>query len=300
MTPGTSFNIVGKPAPPAGQDRVTEVQMVGSDYFHTMGIPVLRGRTFTDREETLMSHVVVISEQLARQFFPNENPLGQKLIIDMKQKNEPCEIVGIVADVKRAGLDKVPVAMSYWPHAELSFSSLMLAVRTDGDPLAKVGAIRDIVHRMDPDLPLSDVLTMDQALGESVARQRFGAMLVAIFAGMALFLATIGIYGVVAHAMSLRTREFGIRVALGAEPGDVGWLVFRHGIALAGAGVGVGVAAALALTQLIRGLLFGVSAHDPATMAEVTAFLIGVTLGACWIPVRRASHADPLVALRHE
>ena len=300
MTPGTSFNIVGKPAPPAGQDRVTEVQMVGSDYFHTMGIPVLRGRTFTDREETLMSHVVVISEQLARQFFPNENPLGQKLIIDMKQKNEPCEIVGIVADVKRAGLDKVPVAMSYWPHAELSFSSLMLAVRTDGDPLAKVGAIRDIVHRMDPDLPLSDVLTMDQALGESVARQRFGAMLVAIFAGMALFLATIGIYGVVAHAMSLRTREFGIRVALGAEPGDVGWLVFRHGIALAGAGVAVGVAAALALTQLIRGLLFEVSAHDPATIAEVSAFLIGVTLGACWIPVRRASHADPLVALRHE
>jgi len=300
MTPGTSFNIVGKPTPPAGQDRVTEVQIVGSDYFLTMGIPVLRGRTFTDREQTLMSHVVMISEQLARQFFPNEDPLGQKLIIDMKKKNEPCEIVGIVADVKRAGLDVIPVAMSYWPHAELPFSSLMLAVRTDGDPLTKVGTIRDIMHRMDPDLPLSDVLTMDQSLSESVARQRFGAVLVAILAGMALFLASIGIYGVVSHAMSLRTREFGIRMALGAKAGDVGWLVFRHGVTLAGVGVAVGVAAALVLTQLIRGLLFGVSAHDPETMAEVTAFLVGVTLGACWIPARRATHADPLVALRYE
>ena len=300
MTPGTSFNIVGRPNPPAGQDRVTEVQIVGSDYFHTMGIPVLRGRTFTDREQTLMSHVVMISEQLARQFFPNEVPLGQKLIIDMKDKNEPCEIVGIVADAKRAGLDVVPVAMSYWPHAELPFSSLMLAVRTDGDPLAKVGALRDIVHRMDPDLPLSDVLTMDQSLSESVARQRFGAVSVAILAGMALFLAAIGIYGVVAHAMSLRTREFGIRMALGAEAGDVEWLVFRHGVILAGVGVAVGVASAVALTHLIRGLLFGVSAHDPETMAEVIAFLVAVTLGACWIPARRATRADPLVALRYE
>jgi putative ABC transport system permease protein len=300
MTPGTSFNIIGKPTPPAGQDRVTEVQIVGSDYFHTMGIPVRRGRTFTDREETLMSHVVMISEQLARQFFPDEDPLGQKVIIDMKDKNEPCEIVGIVADVKRAGLDTVPVAMSYWPHAELPFSSLMLAVRTDGDPLAKVGAIRDIVHRMDPDLPLSGVLTMDQSLSESVARQRFGAVLVGILAGIALFLAAIGIYGVVAHAMSLRTREFGIRMAMGAEAGDVGWLVFRHGMTLAGVGVAVGVAAALGLTQLIRGLLFGVSAHDPETMAEVIAFLVAVTLAACWIPARRATHTDPLVALRYE
>jgi putative ABC transport system permease protein len=300
MTPGTSFNIVGKPATPPGQDRVTEVQMVGSDYFQTMGIPMLRGRTFTEREETLMSHVVIISEQLAREFFPDDDPLGQKLVIDMKEKNEPCEIIGVVADVKRAGLDVVPVAMSYWPHPELPFSSLMLAVRTESDPLAKVNTIRSIVQRMDADLPLSDVVTMDQLLGESVARQRFGALLVGIFAGIAVFLAAIGIYGVVAHAISLRFREFGIRMALGAEAGDVALLVLRHGVVLAGVGVLLGVAATLALTQSIRGLLFGVSAHDPETIAEVAAFLVAVTLGACWIPARRATHADPLVALRYE
>src|SRR5262249_39369281 len=158
----------------------------------------------------------------------------------------PCQIIGVVADVKRAGLDVVPVAMSYWPHPELPFSSMMLAVRTESAPLAKVSAISDIVHRMDPDLPLSDVVTMDQSLRESVARQRFGALLVAIFAGIALFLAATGIYGVVAHATSLRTREFGIRMALGAQVEDVGWLVFRQGVALASFGVAVGVAATLA------------------------------------------------------
>jgi putative ABC transport system permease protein len=276
------------------------VQIVGSDYFRTMNIPLLRGRTFTDREETLMSHVVIISEQLARQFFPDEDPLGQKLIIDMKEKNEPCEIIGIVGDVKRAGLGTVPVAMSYWPHPELAYSSLMVAVRTEGDPLAKVSAIRDILHRMDPDLPLSEVATMDQSLADSVARQRFGAILITIFAGIALFLAAIGIYGVVAHAMSFRTREFGIRVALGAESGDLAWIVLRHGAALAGVGVLIGLVGTLALTQLIRGLLFEVSAHDPTTIAGVAAFLAAVVLAACWIPARRAMRADPIVALRYE
>jgi putative ABC transport system permease protein len=300
VTPGTSFNIVGKPTPPPGQDRVTEVQIVGSDYFRTMNGPLLRGRTFTNREETLMSHVVIISEQLARQFFPDEDPLGQKLIIDMKEKNEPCEIIGIVGDVKRAGLGTVPVAMSYWPHPELAYSSLMVAVRTEGDPLAKVSAIRDILHRMDPDLPLSDVATMDQSLADSVARQRFGATLITIFAGIALFLAAIGIYGVVAHAMSFRTREFGIRMALGAESGDLAWIVLRHGAALAGVGVLIGLVGTLALTQLIRGLLFQVSAHDPTTIAGVAAFLAAVVLAACWIPARRAMRADPIVALRYE
>ncbi|HEY2548739.1 MAG TPA: ABC transporter permease, partial [Candidatus Acidoferrum sp.] len=164
MTPGTDFDIAGKPAPARGQENQTQVQLVGSDYFHTMQIPLLKGRTFSGREETIESHVVIVSEALARQAFPGDDPLGQKIRIDMKDQNDFSEIVGVVADVKRDGLDKAPLALSYWPHAELPFSSMMLAVRTEGDPFAKVAAIRDLVHRMDSDLPLSDVATMEQVL----------------------------------------------------------------------------------------------------------------------------------------
>jgi len=300
MTPGTDFGIAGKPTPARGQEYVTQVQLVGSDYFRTMQIRLLKGRTFSDSEETIESHVVIVSEALAREYFPGEDPLGQKIRIDMKNQNDFSQIIGVVGDVKRDGLDKAPRAMSYWPHAELPFSSMMLAVRTEGDPFARVAFIRDIVHRMDSDLPLSDVATMDQSLGDSVARQHFGAVLVAIFAGIALFLAAIGIYGVVSHAVSLRTREFGIRMALGAKVGDVWSLVFRHGIALATIGVLLGVTGTLTLTPLIRGMLFGVSAHDPETIAAVAVFLMAVTFAACWIPAHRATRVDPLVALRYE
>jgi putative ABC transport system permease protein len=300
MTPGTDFDIAGKPAPPPGQERVTEVRLIGSDYFRTMGIPLLRGRTFSDREESVESHVVIISESLARQYFPGEDPLGQRVRIYMKDQNDFCEIIGVVGDVKRQGLDTVAQGASYWPHAELPFSSMMLAVRADGDPLAKLAAIRGIVQRMDPDLPLSDIATMDQAVADSVARQHFSAVLVAIFAGIALFLAAIGIYGVVAHAVSLRTREFGIRMALGAERGDVWSLVVRQGMLLGGVGVTFGVIGAWLLTPLIRGLLFGVGTHDPGTIAGVAAFLMVVVLAACWIPAHRATHVDPIVALRYE
>lgn len=300
MTPGTDFDIAGKPTPPPGQDRVTEVQLVGSDYFRTMQIPLLRGRTFSDQEETVPSRVVIVSESLVRQYFPGENPLGQRIRIDMKDQNDFSEIIGVVADVKRQGLDTTPVPMSYWPHAELPFSSMMLAARTDSDPVAKVPAIRDVVRRMDPDLPLSDVATMDQAVGDSVARQHFAAVLVAIFAGIASFLAAIGIYGVVAHTVSLRTREFGIRMALGAGTRDVRSLVFRLALAIAGIGVALGLAGTLALTPLLRGLLFGVGPHDPETIVGVAAFLMAVALAACGIPARRATRVDPMVALRYE
>lgn len=300
MTPGTDFDIAGKPTPPRGQERVTDVRLVGSDYFRTMGIPLLRGRTFSDREETVEAHVVIVSASLARQYFPGEDALGQKVRISMRGQNDFSEIIGVVGDVKREGLDTVSQAASYWPDAELPFSSMMLAVRTDGDPLAKVPAIRGIVQRMDSDLPLSDIATMDQAVGDSVARQHFSAVLVSIFAGIALFLAAIGIYGVVAYAVSVRTREFGIRMALGAGVGDVWSLVFRHGLFLAAIGVLIGVAGTLLLTPLLRGLLFGVGAHDPGTIAAVAAFLMAVALTACWIPAHRATHVDPIVALRYE
>ncbi|HEY6387408.1 MAG TPA: ABC transporter permease, partial [Candidatus Acidoferrum sp.] len=177
MTPGTSFEIVGKPSPPPGQDRVTDVQKAGSDYFRTMGIRLLRGRSFADREESVASHVVVISESLARQFFQDEDPLGQKILIDIGDKPEPSQIIGIAADVKRDSLETNSRPMCYLPHAELPFSSMMLAVRADSDPLAKAPVIGAIVHQLDPELPLASVTTMDQILGGTVARQRFAALL---------------------------------------------------------------------------------------------------------------------------
>jgi putative ABC transport system permease protein len=300
MTPGTDFIIAGRPAAPLGADYDTEVQMVDGEYFHTMGIPLLRGRTFNNQEGNNESHVVIISEALARQYFPNETPIGKKIVIHMKQKNEPSEIIGVVGDVKRAGLDATPVAMSYWPHSELPITSMMLGIRTESNPMAFVGSVREIVHQMDADLPVYQVETLEQWMGDSVARQRFSALLLGLFAGIAFLLAIIGIYGVVAYAVSQRTREFGVRMALGAESGDIAWLVLRQGLNIAGFGIVLGLAGALGVSQFLRQLLFHVSPYDPMTFFCVAIAMSGVTLLACWLPARRATKVDPIIALRYE
>ncbi|MGH9593430.1 MAG: FtsX-like permease family protein, partial [Bryobacteraceae bacterium] len=225
---------------------------------------------------------------------------GKKIIIHMKAKDDADEVIGVVGDVRHAGLDVAPRAMTYWPHSELAYSSMMLAIRTDGQPLAYVSALRDLVRQMDADLPLSDIATMEQRMSVSISQQRFSALLLGIFAGIALLLAAVGIYGVVAYAVSLRTHEFGIRIALGAGRGDVLRLVLRHGARLAMLGVAIGLVGSLAATRLIQTLLFGVESYDPATFASVAALLSGVALLACWLPARRATRVDPIVALRFE
>jgi len=300
MTPGTDFTIVGRPAPPAETENLTEVQMVDADYFRVMEIPLLRGRTFNKQEETKDSHVVIISEALARQYFPNEYPIGKKIVIYMKEKNEPSEIIGVVGDVKRAGLDTTAVAMSYWPHVELPISSMMLGIRTESSPMALVGLVRGIVHQMDADLPVYQVETLEQWMGDSVARRRFSATLLGLFAGIAFLLAIIGIYGVVAYTVSQRTREFGVRMALGAESSDVAWLVLGQGLKIAGLGIVLGIAGALGASQFLRQLLFHVNPYDPTTFACVAIAMAGVTLLACWLPARRATKVDPMIALRYE
>ncbi len=298
--PATDFTIVGRPAPALGQENVTDVRVVDPDYFQTLGIPLLRGRTFTPREETVMSHVVVISQSLARAYFPDQDPIGRKLAIDMKLNNDPSEIVGVVGDVKHYGLDTAPPAVVYWPHAELVYSGMTLVIRADSNPVTQVGSIRAILHGMDPELPIARVATMDEWVSDSVAKQRFSATLLSIFAAIALILATVGIYGVVAYAVSQRTREFGIRLALGAGRGKVLILVLRYGARLALLGVIFGAAGTFTLSQSLRSLLFHVSPFDPLTLASVAVFLSGVTLLACWIPARRATKVDPLIALRYE
>jgi putative ABC transport system permease protein len=297
----TDFYVVGRPVAPAISDLPSvDVRVVEPDYFHAMRIPLLRGRFFNEREEAEESHVVIINETMAREYWPNEDPIGQRVVIDMKEKNEPSTIVGVVGNVKHEGLDASPHAMSYWPHPELAYPFMTLVLRTSGDPLRMAGPVQEQVRALDKDLPVSRVRTMDQWMADSTAQARFSTLLLATFAGVALVLAVVGIYGVTAYAVTQRTREIGIRMALGAQILDVLRLVAREGLSLAIAGVAAGVALSLVITRLLRSLLFEISALDPWTFGGVAVILSVVALVACLIPARRAMRVDPMVALRYE
>ena len=297
---GTSVDIEGRPLVPVAQKLKTGVMVTDVNYFGAMRIPLKRGRLFTDQEASEMRHVVVINEAFARQHFPNEDPLGKRVTIYMKDDNQPCEIIGVVGDSKHMNLDAEVRPMSYWPHPELASSGMTIVVRTRGDAAAITSSARNVIRALDPEQPVADVRTMESLIGTSVARARFNTLLLTIFAMVALLLAGVGIYGVMAYSVSQRTREIGVRMALGARAGDALWLVVRRGMALALAGVAIGVAASFALTRLMETLLFNVSATDPLTFAGVPLLLMFVALLACLIPARRAAKVDPMVTLRYE
>ena len=297
----TDFYVVGRPVPPASGERpVVDVRVIEPDYFRTMRIPLLRGRFFNEREETEESHVVIISETMAREQWPNQDPIGQQVVIEMKDKDVPSTIVGVVGDVRDAGLDAPPKATSYWPHPELPYNFMSLAIRTSGEPMRLATAVEQQVLALDRDEPVSQVRTMDQWMGDSTAQARFNTVLLAAFAGMALLLAVVGIYGIMTYAVTQRRREIGIRLALGAQIADVLRLVSREGFSLALVGVALGLGLSLAMTQLLRSLLFQISALDPWVFGGVAALLSVVALAACLIPARRATCVDPMVALRYE
>jgi putative ABC transport system permease protein len=297
----TGFFVVGRPTPPALSDLPNvDVRVIEPDYFQTMRIPLIRGRFFNEREATEESHVVIINETMARETWPNEDPIGQRVVINMKDDNVPSTVVGVVGDVKHEGLDTSPHAMSYWPYPELPLPLMTLMLRTSGDPLRMAGPVQEQVRAIDKDLPVSRVRTMDQWMADSLAQARFSTLLLATFAGVALLLAVVGIYGVTAYAVTQRTREIGIRMALGAQMADVLRLVAREGLSLALAGVAAGMGLSLIITRLLRSLLFEISALDPWTFAGVALILLAVALLACLIPARRAMRVDPMVALRYE
>ncbi|HMB27385.1 MAG TPA: FtsX-like permease family protein, partial [Blastocatellia bacterium] len=243
---------------------------------------------------------VVVNEAFARTNFPGEDPLGKRVTIYMKNDNQPCEIVGIVGDSKHMNLDAEVKPMSYWPHPELTYSGMTLALRTKGEPTAIANAARNVISALDPEQPVADVRTMESLIGTSVARARFNTLLLTIFAIVALLLAGLGIYGVMAYSVAQRTHEIGVRMALGARGTDVLRLVVRRGMTLALGGVAIGVGASFALTRLMQTLLFNVSATDPVTFAGIPLLLSFVALLACLIPARRAAKVDPMVALRCE
>ncbi len=296
----TGFKIEGRPEPPPGQGPSTDVRVVDAGYFQTMGIPLLRGRNFSDAELKEPKHVLLINEALARKYFAGEEPLGKHLDVAMFEKPTPAEIIGVVGNVRYDSLiDESPPAV-YFPHPDLAYSFMTLVVRTDNDPAAIAPAVQREIRALDPNQPVSDVRTMDQVMSEWVARSRFNTLLLGLFAGLATLLSAVGIFGVMNYSVALRTRELGLRLAIGAQPRQVLLLVLKQGLLLTVFGVVLGLGAAFALTRLLSGLLFGVEAVDVTTFTAISLLLVVVSLLACYLPARRAMRIDPLQALRYE
>jgi len=297
---GTSVFVEGKPTPPPGQELSTGICVTDLNYFEAMQIPLKRGRLFTPQEASEMHHVVVVNESFVRENLQGEEPIGKRVTIEMKDENVPTEIIGVVGDNKHKGLDIDPGPMAFWPQPELVYPWMTFAIRTTGDPSSIAPAARAVIHGIDPLQPIGEVSTMENLLSTSVARSRFSATLLGVFSIVALFMAAVGIYGVMSYTVLQRTHEIGVRIALGAQRADVMRLVLMKGFVLAVIGVGLGLAASFALTRLISSLLFDVTATDKTTYAVVGAGLFAITLVACFIPARRATKVDPLKALRYE
>ncbi len=297
---GTLVEIGGQPKLPPGQGLTTGVCVTDLNYFQAMQIPLKHGRLFTEQEATEMRHVVVVNETFVRKNLAGLDPIGQRVTIHMKDTDVPSEIVGVVGDTKHLGLDSENEAMAYWPHPELTYPSMTLVIRTRGDATGVAPGAREVIRNLDPEQPIGDVSTMERLLAKSVARSRFNTTLLSIFSLVALVMAAVGIYGVMSYSVLQRTHEIGVRMALGAQHRDVLKLVVQQGIAVGLIGVVVGLLSSYGLTRLIATLLFEVAATDVTTFATVAGGLFLVTLAACFLPARRATKVDPLVALRYE
>jgi putative ABC transport system permease protein len=296
----TGFKILGRPEPPPGQGPSCDVRVTDAGYFQALGIPLLRGRNFSDTEQKEPKRVILINDALAKTYFGAEDPIGRRLDVEMFDKPTPAEIIGIVGNVRYESLtDESPPAV-YFPHPDLTYSFMTLVIRTDGEPSAIAPAVQREVRALEPDQPVSDVRTMNQVMSEWVARSRFNTLLLGLFAGLATLLSAVGIFGVMNYSVALRTREIGLRLAVGAQPRQVLLLILKQGFWLTIAGVVLGLAAAFALTRLLSGLLFGVAAVDVTTFATISLLLVIVSLLACYLPARRAMRIDPLSALRYE
>ena len=301
----TGVAIDGRPVDPADRPSAV-IHMVGPDYFRTMGIPVVRGRDFAERDTLDSAPVLIVNEALARQYFPNEDPIGKRLApgfstVQIREDDSGMRaVVGVVADVKHQNLQGPPQPEIYFAQSQMPMSAMTVVVRAAGDLRALQGALRGVVQSLDRNAPVYGVRTVEEILGRSVATPRFNTLLLGLFAAVALILTTVGLYGVISCSVAENTQQIGIRLALGAQRSDVLRLIVRQGVVLTIAGVAIGLGAAYGLTRLMSSLLFQVGSTDPLTFAGVAALLIGVACIACYLPARRAMNVDPMVALRHD
>ena len=294
-----TFQIIGQPPFPQGREPDAQVRVTTPDYFDAIGTGLRRGRLFNAQDDANATRVVLINEAFARKFLPSQEPIGQRLNFGGGEK-ETQEIIGVVADVKNDDLDEAVDPIAYSPYAQNPWWTMSLVIRGTQDPTRLASAVRSEVQALDPNLPVSNIKPLRQMIDERISPKRLMTYILGVFALIALLLASVGIYGVMSYAITQRTREIGVRMALGAQAVDVLKLVIKNGMTMALVGVTIGLAGAYALTRLLANLLFKVTPTDVATFAAVSVSLIVVALIACYIPARRATKVDPLVALRYE
>jgi putative ABC transport system permease protein len=297
-----AFEIEGRPLPESDWPSTT-YYAVTPDYFRAMGIRLMRGRIFTPQDDARAPRVAIINETLARQFFPNGDPIGKRINIPNDAPGSPKvwrEIVGIVADVKQFGVDKESTSQSYEPFAQVPFDDINVVLRTSGSPSAMLSALRPAVYAVDKDQPIGSIRPLEEIMAEKISQQRFAMLLLTVFSAVALVIAAVGIYGVMAYSVVQRTSEIGIRMALGAQTRDVLRLVLSQAGKLIGVGLLVGLLTTFATSRAIGSILFRTNAHDPLTLTTITIVLGAVALIACVLPARRATKVDPIVALRVE
>jgi putative ABC transport system permease protein len=300
--PTTGFRVEGRPITTPDKWPMVNYRDVSPNYFRAMGIPVVQGRAYTDRDNTSAPLVMIINQQTAHEIFPGENPVGKRITFGNVDNGQPrwFEIVGVVANVRSLELREEAQAEIYFSSLQDYWPAMSLVVRSSVEPESLSGSIRQVVNDVDKSVPVSQVKTMDHVVSESITQPRFNLFLLGLFSTVAMLLSAAGIYGVTAYTVSQRTHELGIRLALGAQVSDVLKMILGQGMVVIGVGLVLGLAAAFALMRLLRSLLFGVGENDPLTFAAITLVLLFVALIACYIPARRATKVDPLVALRSE
>jgi len=296
-----AFSIVGNPPLPPSESATADYATVSPEYFHAMRIPLLRGRLFSEQDSPDNPNVAIISEALAQRYFENRDPIGRHMRFGFPPNgNVSREIVGVVGDVRDVALSQQPGPIMYVPFAQAPLYGGEVVVRSSLATSTVAAAIRQVVHSIDKDLPVTDVRSFRDALGQSISQERFRTFLLGSFSAIALALAAVGVFGVISYSASQRTHEIGIRMALGAQRRDVLHLILKQGAKLALLGLGIGAVLAFLLTRFIAGMLYGVSATDPLTFGAVAIVLLGVAVIACYIPARRATRIDPMVALRYQ
>jgi putative ABC transport system permease protein len=301
LAAGTGVEINGRPPAGPGEGLVTTVRTILPGYFSTMGIPLEHGRDFTAADDVLSApHRFIVNKAFVRKFMPGEEPIGRPIKVEMANENPFGEIVGVVGDVKEGALDKEPTPTVYYIHSHLSYGEMVFVLRAGNDPMALAEPARKVIQELDRELPVSQVRPMATVIRQTFARQQFSTVLLGSFSLASMLLAAVGIYGLLAYSVSQRTREIGVRVALGAEPGSITRMVVASGARMVVAGAAAGLAAALALSGLMKSLLFGIGPRDPLTFIAAPAIFLTVALVAAYVPARRAAKVSPMEALRTE